>query len=245
MPFLGTLVNFFVVLACGIAGTFIKRGVPKRISDAIMSAMAICVIYIGVCGTLDPIGKVGDGEFLSEGLVKVLLMIVSMALGTLLGEIINIDSLIHKLGLVLEKRFFAGGAEGSFSRGFVSASILFCVGAMTVTGAFEDAMGRPDTLIAKSVIDGISCLIMSSTMGIGCAFSAIFVLVYQGALTLLGIFLVDALPAVTVMAMSAVGSLVVILVGTNVLGITKIKTANMIPAIFMPIVLVPLLELII
>ena len=245
MPFLGTLVNFFVVLACGIVGTFAKRGVPKKISDAIMSAMAICVIYIGVSGTLDPVGTIGSGRFLSDGLVKVLVMIISMALGTLIGELIDIDRLIHKLGTALEKRFSAVGTEGSFSRGFVSASILFCVGAMTVTGALDDAMGKPDTLLAKSVIDGISCFIMASTMGIGCAFSAVFVLVYQGALTLLGVLLVGALPEVSIAAMSVVGSLVVILVGTNVLGITKVKTANMIPAIFIPIALVPLLSLII
>ena len=244
MPFLGTIVNFFAVLVTGILGTLIKKGVPKRISDAIMSAMAVCVLYIGISGVLEPVGRVGSGELLSDGLVKALVMIVSMALGTLVGEIIDIDKWVERLGSFLESKFSGVGAEGNFSRGFVSCSILFCVGAMTVTGALEDAMGNPGMLLAKSVIDGISCFIMASTMGIGCAFSAVFLLVYQGALTLLGLFLAGILPAVSIAAMSVTGSLVVILVGTNVLGITRVKTANMIPAIFMPALIVPLLSLI-
>ena len=241
---MGTIVNFVVVLIAGTIGTFVNKGVPKRIQYSIMAAMAVCVIYIGIDGILAEAPAVAEGSFLSAGLKKVLIMIVSMAIGTIIGELIDIDGLISRLGAFLEKRI-SKGRDGSFSRGFVSASILFCVGAMTVTGALEDALGNPETLLAKSVIDGISCFIMASTMGIGCAFSAVFLLVYQGALTLVGMFLAGALPAVSISAMSAVGSLVVILVGTNVLGITKVKTANMIPAIFVPIALVPLLSLII
>ena len=188
MPFLGTLVNFFVVLIAGFAGTFVKKGVPKRISDAIMAAMAVCVIYIGISGALEPVGKVGDSELFSEGFVKALVMIVSMALGTLVGELIDIDKWVGRLGSFLESKFSGAGSEGSFSRGFVSCSILFCVGAMTVTGALEDAMGNPGTLLAKSVIDGISCFIMASTMGIGCAFSAVFLLVLGGFLADSGVF---------------------------------------------------------
>lgn len=247
MPFLGTLVNFFAVLTCGILGSLLKKGVPKKIENAIMSGMAVCVIYIGIDGVLGEAPAVSEGSFLSSGLVKILVMIISMAIGTLVGELIDIDKWIGKLGDVLESKFTRlgdGEAKGNFSRGFVSCSLLFCVGAMTVNGALLDAQGTPDLLLAKSVIDGISCFIMSTTLGIGCAFSAVFVLAYQGLITLLGIGLVELLPPATIAYMSFTGSLVVMLVGTNVLGCTNVKTANMIPAIFMPIAIAPLFSLI-
>lgn len=246
MPFLGTIVNFIVVLVCGIAGSLIKKSVPKRIGDAIMYGMAICVVYIGIDGILEAAPAVSEDSLLSAGLVKILIMIVSMILGTLLGEAIDIDKWLGRLGELLEAKFSRSeDVTGNFARGFVSCSLLFCVGAMAVNGAISDAMGEPDLLLAKSVIDGISCFIMATTLGIGCAFSAFFVLVYQGLISLIGQGLLAILPASTLTYMSVTGSLVIILVGTNVLGATKVKTANMIPAIFMPIAVAPLISLII
>ena len=210
-----------------------------------MNGMAICVIYIGIDGILEAAPPVSSDSFLSAGLVKVLVMILSMMLGTLIGEIIDIDKWLCKLGEILEARLVRGEeGKGNFARGFVSCSLLFCVGAMAVNGAINDSMGEPDLLLAKSVIDGISCFIMATSLGFGCAFSAFFLLVYQGAISLVGIGLLEILPAATLTYMSVTGSLVIILVGTNVLGATKVKTANMIPTIFMPIAVAPLLELI-
>ena len=246
MPFLGTIVNFFVVLICGIVGSLVKRGVPKRISEAVMSAMSICVIYIGIDGMLEPAPAiVPEGAFLSDGLLKVLVMILSLAIGTLVGELVDIDKWVGKLGDFLQKKLAKNtDGENSFSKGFVSCSLLFCVGAMAVNGAIADAMGNPDVLLAKSVIDGIACFIMATSLGIGCAFSAFFVLVYQGLISLLGLGLISVLPAASISYMSATGSLIVILVGTNILGCTKIRTANMIPAIFLPALIAPIFELI-
>lgn len=244
MPFLGTLVNFLVVLVCGILGMLVKKGIPKRISEALSAAMAICVIYIGVSGMLEAAPEV-NGGILSAGLVKMLVMVISMGLGTLIGEAIDIDKWVNRLGETLEKRLVKDGEKGRFAQGFVSCSLLFCVGAMTVNGAFQDALGKPDILLTKSVIDGIMCFVMASTLGIGCAASALFVLVYQGALTLVGLFLVNLLPTASISYMSVTGSLIIILIGTNMLGMTKVKTANMTPAIFLPAVIWPLLSLII
>ena len=241
MPFLGTIVNFFTVLVCGTLGATVKKGVPKRINEALMSAVAVCVIYIGLDGVLEQAPAVSDEALLSSGLIKVLVMILSMSLGTLVGELIDIDRWVSRLGEAVEKKICRGEREGSFARGFVSCSILFCVGAMTVNGAFQDALGRPDILLAKSVIDGIACFIMASTMGVGCAFSAFFVLVYQGALTLLGLLLADTLPASLITYMSVTGSLIILLIGLNTLGVTKIKTANMTPAIFLPALVAPVI----
>lgn len=243
MPFLGTIVNFFVVLIGGILGSLIKKGIPKRISEAIMAAMAIAVVYIGIDGTLEQAPHISDNALLSDGLVKVLIMILSMGLGALVGELIDIDKWVTRLGDFLESKF-SGSGSGSFSRGFVSCSILFCVGAMAVNGSILDAAGKPDVLIAKSVIDCISCTVMASTLGIGCAFSAFFVLLYQGTITLLGLFLSSFIPAYSITYMSVTGSLIIILVGTNILGMTKVKTANLVPAIFLPALIAPIFDLI-
>ena len=244
MPFLGTIVNFLTVFTCGILGMLVKKGIPDNIRKILMTAISVCVIYIGIDGALEAAPRVSDGSLLSDGLIKVLVMIVSMTVGGLIGELIDIDKQINRLGGFLEEKFDKNGEKGSFARGFVSCCLLFCVGAMTVNGAFADAMGKPDILIAKAVIDGVACFIMTSTLGIGCVFSAFFVLIYQGLLTLVGLFVVEILPAASISYMSMTGSLVIILIGTNVLGITNVKTANLTPAIFIPAFLAPILSLI-
>ena len=240
--FLGTMVNFAVVLVLGIIGSLIKKGLPRRITDAIMVAVGACVIYIGIDGIMEAAPALDGDSMLSPGLFKALVMILSMAVGTLIGELIDIDKWIQRLGDFLASR--VNGSSEYFSTGFVSCSLLFCIGAMTINGAIADAQGDPSLLLAKSVIDGISVLIMSGTMGIGCAFSAFFILVYQGALTLAAFGLVEVLSAATLTYMSVTGSLVILLLGTNVIGITKVKTANMIPALFLPIAFEALLKLI-
>jgi uncharacterized membrane protein YqgA involved in biofilm formation len=219
----------------------VKRGVPKKISDALASAMAICVIYIGIDGALESAPTLPEGSFLSGGLVKVLIMIISLGIGTLIGELVDLDGLVNRLGESLERKFVKDGEQGRFAKGFVSCSLLFCVGAMTVNGAFQDAIGNSDILIAKSVIDGIMCFVMASTLGVGCVVSAFFVLGYQGILTLLGLFIADILPASSISYMSVTGSLIIVLIGTNMLGMTKVKTANMTPAIFLPALVAPLI----
>lgn len=241
MPFLGTIVNFLAVLVCGLLGMLVKRGVPKKISDALASAMAICVIYIGIDGALESAPTLPEGSFLSGGLVKVLIMIISLGIGTLIGELVDLDGLVNRLGESLERKFVKDGEQGRFAKGFVSCSLLFCVGAMTVNGAFQDALGNSDILIAKSVIDGIMCFVMASTLGVGCVVSAFFVLGYQGLLTLLGLFIADILPVSSISYMSVTGSLIIVLIGTNMLGMTKVKTANMTPAIFLPALVAPLI----
>ena len=240
MPFLGTIVNFLAVLVCGLLGMLVKRGVPKRISDGLSSAMAICVIYIGIDGALEKAPALSTGAFLSAGLVKTLVMLLSLGLGTLMGELIDIDRHVNRLGGWLEKKLVRDGEQGRFAKGFVSCSLLFCVGAMTVNGALQDAVGNSDILIAKSVIDGIMCFVMASTLGIGCAASSVFVLLYQGLLTLLGLFVADILAPEIISYMSVTGSLVIFLIGTNMLGVTKVKTANMTPAVFLPAIIAPL-----
>lgn len=252
--FLGTIVNFIVVFVAGFLGTLVKKGVPKRITDIVMSAMAICVIYIGIDGIIGEAPAVNEDSFLNAGLFKVLVMILSMAIGTIIGELIDIDKWLNKLGEVLGNGFkrLSGAEDGEggksagakFAEGFVSCSLLFCVGAMAINGAILDATGEPGVLLAKSIIDGIVCFLMATTLGIGCAFSAFLVLVYQGIFNVVGILLSQSLSPDTISYMSFTGSLIIILVGTNVLGMTKVKTANMVPAMFVAIGVEALLRLI-
>ncbi|MBP3606274.1 MAG: DUF554 domain-containing protein [Clostridia bacterium] len=237
MQFLGTIVNFAAVLVAGILGSLLKKGVPERISNGILNAMAVCVIYIGIDGILEAAPPLAEGAVLSAGLVKVLIMILSMGIGTLIGELIDIDKQMNRLGAFVEKKVSHGGEQGSIAKGFVACSLLFCVGAMAINGAIEDAFGNPDILLAKTVIDTISCFVMATSLGIGCALSAFTLLIYQGGIALLGSFVKDLIPAAGLTYMSVTGSLIIILIGTNMLGATKAKTANMIPAIFIPLLL--------
>ena len=206
--FLGTIVDFAVVLVLGLIGSFVKRGIPKRISDAVLCAINICVIYIGITGVLEAAPEVDGNCFLNKELFKVLVMIISMALGTLVGELIDLDKWINRLGGLLERKLGKLGGGGNFARGFVSCSLLLCVGAMSVNGAFADARGEPELLLAKLVLDGITTLVMSSALGIGCAFSAFLLLGYQGGMTLLAIGLMSVVPESTIAYMSATGSLI-------------------------------------
>ena len=243
MPFLGTIINFFVVLITGMLGSLIRKDIPERFNRAIMAAMGACVVMIGIDGYMEPAPAVSPDSIFSAGLVKILVVILSMGIGTLVGTLIDIDKWVTRLGDLFEKKLGKLSTGGGFSRGFVSCTLLFCVGAMAFNGAIADAVGEPDILIAKSVIDGFSCFMMATSMGIGCAFSAFGVLIYQGILTLGGIFLFSAVPAATLSYVSITGSVVIMLMGTNVLGATNVKTANMIPAVFMPFALAPLVEL--
>ncbi len=244
MVFIGTIINFSAVLILGLLGALIKKSIPERISTGIIYAMGICVVYVGIDGALAAPPALPADAYISSGLLKVLIMIFSMGIGTLIGEIIDIDKQMNRLGGVLERKLSRGSdGDGSFAKGFASCSILFCVGAMAVNGSIQDAFGNPDVLIIKSLVDGIMVLVMSSTLGIGCAFSAFSVLIYQGSITALAFFALDLLSEATISYMSATGSLVIILIGTNMLKMTKVKTANMVFAMFVPLALSPLVNL--
>lgn len=245
MVFLGTIINFSVVLIFGLIGALVKKSIPDRISSGIIYAMGICIVYVGIDGALAAPPAVPEGAFISSGLLKVLIMIFSMGIGTLIGEVVDVDKQMNRLGIFVEKKLSRGSKiDGSFAKGFAACSILFCVGAMAVNGAIQDAFGNPDVLIIKSLVDGIMVLVMASTLGIGCAFSAFTVLIYQGGITALALLVSDLLSEATVSYMSATGSLVIILIGTNMLKMTNVKTANMVFAMFVPLVLSPLVSLI-
>ena len=212
---LGTIVNSIAVMVGCLVGLLLKGRLTEKISTTIMNGLALCVLYIGISGAL-------KGE-------DTLIMIISIAIGALIGEVIDIDKWLNKLGDYLESNI-------SLAEGFVTSSLLFCVGAMAIVGALESGLkGNHDTLFTKSILDGISSIIFTSSLGIGVIFSAVTVFIYQGAITLGAGILSGVLSTTVITNMSAIGGLLIVGLGFNMLGVTKIKVANLLPAIFLPI----------
>lgn len=247
IPFTGSLINFACIVVFSVLGVLVGARLPERINRGVFAAIAVCVVYIGFDGAFAAAedGVALDTFFGSEGLTKFIILLLSMSIGTLIGEAIDIDKWVNRLGEKIEKKFIknSDSAKGNFSRGFVSCTIMTCVGAMAVNGAILDAQGNPDILIAKAVIDAVSCFIMATSLGIGCAFSAVPMLIYQGLITAVFLLAESIIPAATVYYLSATGSLIIIMIGTNFMGATNVKTANMTPAIFIPMILVPILQM--
>lgn len=223
---IGTIVNSLAVVIGCLIGFIFKGRLKTNISNTIMSGLGLCILYIGVSGAL-------KGE-------DTLLMIICIVIGALIGELINIDNWLNRLGQAVERKVNKGGKNNiSIAEGFVSASLLFCVGAMAIVGALESGLrGNYDTLFAKSLLDGITSIILTSTLGIGVVFSAITIFVYQGAITLGAGMLANVLSETVINNMTGVGSLLIIGLGLNILGVTKIKVANLLPAVILPVFLV-------
>ncbi len=240
MFMLGTIVNAAAIAVFGVLGSFLKKGVPERIARTVVFGVALCVIFIGITGAIGGYADFTAGNELF-GDYGMLFIILSVALGGLIGELIDIDRAINRLGAWVERRLVRGESgeavgRSSIAAGFVNCTILFCVGSMAILGAIEDTgTGTPDILFSKSVLDAISVLVMATTMGIGCALSAIPVFLYQGFFSLLALLFLEGMPIPVMGALSTAGSLIIVAIGTNMLGVTKIKTANFIPAVFLPL----------
>lgn len=221
---LGTIVNSLAIAIGCLVGLVIKKGIPDRVSKTIMSGLALCVIYIGIEGSL-------KGE-------NTLLTVVCIAVGGLIGEIIDIDNKINKLGDFLQNKLSKDkDSETSIAKGFVTTSLIYCVGAMAIVGALESGLtGNHQTLFTKALLDGISAIIFTTTLGIGVIFSSVAVFLYQGLITIGASILATLLSDAVVTALTAVGSLLIIGIGLNLLEITKIKVANLLPAVFLPII---------
>jgi uncharacterized membrane protein YqgA involved in biofilm formation len=216
---LGPVVNFLVIVVCALGGCFLVKGIPPRFEDTIKKAIGISVVYVGIKGALD-----------SE---QILLLIMSMVGGAVIGEGINIDKLMNGLGAWAEGKL--GMEGGTFSKGFVSASILFCTGSMAIVGSMQSGLlGNHETLFAKSILDGSMSIVFGASLGIGVVFSAVPVLIYQGGIALASMAVKDLLSPEIIREMSAVGNLLVAAMGFNFLTSREIRVANLIPAIFIP-----------
>ena len=217
----GTIVNALAIIAGSLIGLMFMGSIAEKYSRTIMQAMGLVVILIGVRAALK-----------TDAL---LVVIISLAVGSLMGEWLGIEKRLDHLGSWLEKRF--SGSGGSISKGFVTASLLFCVGAMAIVGAMESGLANNhQTLFAKAVIDGISSIVFASTLGLGVLFSAVSVFVYQGVIALSASYVKPFLVPEVVAQMSAVGGLLIVGIGIGLLEIKKIHIGNMLPAIFLPLI---------
>ena len=219
---IGTLVNTLAAVVGGLLGSLLKKGIPERFADLVQKGLALCILYIGIKGSL-----VGTNT---------LVTILSMVLGAILGELLNIDGAIERLGAWAQRKLSRGGSR--LGEGFVTASLLFCVGSMAVVGSLQSGLtGNHETIFTKSMLDFVSAIILASSLGLGVCLSGVFVLVYQGAIVLLARWAAPVLSDYVVAEMSCAGSLLIVALGLNMLGIAKIKVANLLPAMFLPIIL--------
>lgn len=232
---LGTIVNSITIIVGSLIGILIKGGVPERISDTIMKGLSLCVLYIGISGAF-------KGE-------NTIITIVCIAIGAIIGELIDIDKKLNELGNLIEEKFNKRKSyiiennnlrnnKVSIVQGFVYSSLIFCVGAMAIVGSLESGLqGNYNTLFTKSILDGVSSIIFTASLGIGVIFSAIAVFIYQGVITICAGGLANLLSEQVISSMTAIGSLLIVGLGVNMLGTSKIKVANLLPAVFIPIVL--------
>lgn len=215
----GTFINAGAIIAAGFAGLLLKRGIPDNMRDSMQDALGILVILIGIQCAL-------KGEDYA-------LIGVSLASGAVIGEWRRWEEKLEGLGKKLEKRF-SKEEESGFVKGFVSATLLFCVGAMAIIGALEDGLtGNYQILLVKSMLDGIFSLLFAASMGIGVLFSAIPVFLYQGSISLAAGLLKPLLTDPMINNITATGGVLIMGLGINLVGLKRIKVANMLPAVFL------------
>lgn len=220
---LGTIVNSVAVIIGSLIGLLFKKGIPERVSSAVMVGVGLCTLYIGVSGTL-------SGE-------NVIVAVLSMLIGTIVGTLLDIDRGVNRLGEKVEEKFSKTGSKGSLTQGFVTGSLLFCIGAMSVTGSITSGLtGDHSIIYTKSVLDFISSIMLTASLGIGVIFSSLFIFVYQGLIVMLAGALEPVLTTSAINEMTCVGSLIIIALSFNLIGISKFKIANFLPAIvFAPV----------
>lgn len=233
MPGIGTIINCAAVILGAVLGILIKGGLAKRFEETILSAIGLAVIFIGLGGALSGFLTIADGTLATQ---YTMLMVLSLVLGAVLGEALDIEERLAHLGAWIQGKVPAKYAGNTFVEGFVTASMLFCVGAMAIVGSLEDGLnGDPSILFAKSVLDGISALLFAASLGVGVAVSAVPLLIYQGTITLLAQILRPLLTETLILQLSCIGSILIFSIGINMIFGKKIKVGNLLPAIFLPI----------
>ena len=221
---IGVMVNVVTVLIGSVVGLLLKRGIPERVTEALMTGIGLCTVFIGVSGAL-------EGE-------NTLVLILSMAIGTVIGTLLDIDKQLNRLASYVEQRFKQENGKVTLAEGFMTASLLFCVGAMTIVGSLQAGLtGDMEMLYTKATLDLISSCVLAASLGVGVLLADFFVLGFQGGLVLLARFISPFLTDYAVAEMTCAGSVLIIALGLNLIGVTKIKVANYLPVILIPPIL--------
>ena len=228
---IGTLINAAAIILGTLVGLLLRRGIPQRLQDTVSQGQGLCVILIGLSSAI----KTAD----------ITCVIICMVSGSLIGAWVDIERRLNDLGIAIERKVSPNGETGSVAKGFVTASLVFCVGAMAIVGSMDSGLrGDHSTLIAKSILDGVFAIIFTSSLGWGVGLSALAVLVYQGAIALLAMWIEPLLTTPIITEMSAAGGLLIMGIGLNMIyDKHRIPVGNMLPAIFMPMAYIPLMAL--
>ena len=230
---LGTIVNTAAVVLGGGLGLLLKNGIAKKFESILMQALGLATVFIGAGGVLKYMLVVEDGNIATRG---TMLLIFSLVIGCILGQLLDIESQMEKLGIRLKTAVRIKN-DNRFVEGFVNTSLIICVGAMAIVGAMEDGLsGDSSTLIAKAVLDFALVVILASTYGVGAMFSAIPIFVYQGAITVIAAMFGAVISDVLIGELSFVGSALIFCVGVNLVREKTFRVANMLPALLIPIV---------
>ena len=222
MSGLGTIANAAAIICGALAGIVLRRGLPEKWQQTIMQGVALCIVVIGL-----------QMAFKTANIV---IVVVSLVIGSIIGEYFDIESNLEKFGSWIASKVYHG-KDGSFAaqlaRGFISSTLIFCIGAMAVVGALQDGLKQdPTILYAKATLDGIISVILTANLGIGVAFSAFSVFIYQGCLTLLAAFLQTVMTEAVLNEITACGGVLITAIGINMLKILEIRISNQLPAIF-------------
>lgn len=232
---MGTLINALSIIVGSIIGMFFRKGIKDEYQLTINQALGLSILLIGLNGVLTNMFIVVDNVIKSQ---YELLLVVSLSIGSLIGAYLNIDGYLNSIAHKLEKRFKITG----FALGFVNASLVFCIGAMAIIGSINDGIFHDtSTLLVKSMLDFVTCIILTSSLGIGVLFSAFSVLLYQGSITLFASYLNNFLSPEILAQICCVGYSLLMLTGLNFMNITKIKVANFLPAILIAALLATLI----
>ena len=224
---IGTVINAAAVIVGSLLGLLLRKGIPQQLKDTLMSGMGLCVMLIGIQGAL--------------GTENVMLVILAIVIGGCIGVALQIEKRLDRLGQKLQARF-SRSENDSFGKGFVTASLMYCVGAMAIVGSMDSGLrGDHSTLIAKSILDGVNSIILASTMGPGVMLSAAAILIYQGAIALLAQFVAPILTDRAIAEMSAVGGVLITGIGLNMIRKEHIPVGDLLPAIFTPLALIYIL----
>lgn len=232
---LGTIINTVAVICGGLLGMLFKKGIKDKVQQTLMAACGVSTIFIGIAGTLEGMLTTVEGNIKTKG---TMLLIFSLVIGSVFGEIIDIEKRMDSVGEKLKKLLKAEN-DNRFVEGFVSASLIICVGAMAIVGSIQDGLtGDYSMLLAKSVLDFVIVTIFASSYGIGAMCSAIAVFVYQGAITLIANFGGNFIGEELIGYLSYVGSALIFCVGINITFGKRIKVGNMLPSLVIPVIYV-------
>ncbi len=222
---LGTIVNVIAIIIGSIIGVLLKGKLPEKFQKIVMQGISLAVILIGLQMALG----------ISES-KDILIVIFSLVLGGIIGELLRIEERLDSIGNLLKQRFSSD--DSLFVEGFVQACLIYCVGAMAIMGAIQDGLNNdPSILFTKALLDGTSSIAFAATFGIGVMFSALPVFIYQGAITLLASWIQQILNGPVIRELTATGGLLILAIGLNILGVSKIKVGNLLPSLFVAVII--------